>query len=278
MNRIEGQNQNFFENFFTEEAKIGERKVLITGGSSGIGEALVRTFAEAGENVYFTFNTGEDRAQKLVKELEKYSVTAFHYDQGNAESLKELLGQFSQPVEVLILNAAYGSKTIETASSDRIQQEQIMMQVNAVGPLLLTQAFLPSMRENRYGKIVFISSVGGGITHFPGFRHSDGMSKAAIAYLAKHIGAELVHEPIDVFAVCPGATDTPMLRKSTLDHLNNEDRSALIQRLPDGRLIKPEEIAQLCYVLCSTKAARLLRGSVVDASLGLGGNPGLIAH
>ena len=87
--------------------------------------------------------------------------------------------------------------------------------------------------------------------------------------------AELAQEPIDVFTVCPGAVDTPMFRQSTLDHLSGKDRTALIKSLPDKRLIEPKEIAELVRWLCSP-AARVLRGAVLDASLGLGVNPGLL--
>lgn len=274
-----GRNNNHsFDRFFTERSVNGGRIVLITGGSSGIGKELVRVFAQAGDNVYLTYNSGKDRAERLVRELDEYRITALEYDQSDDDSRAKLVERIPKQVEVLIHNAAYGSKTIEAASDSRAEQDQLMMRVNAVGPLLLTEELLPGMKENGYGKIVFISSVGGGITHFPGFRHSDAMSKAAIAYYAQHLGAELVHEQIDVFAVCPGATDTPMLRASTLDDLDANGYESLMNRLPDRRLIDPREIAELCYLLCSTEAARLLRGSVIDASLGLGGNPGLITH
>ena len=149
------------------------------------------------------------------------------------------------------------------------------MHVNATGTLWLTQAILPQMRKRGFGKIVILSSVGGGVTQFPGFRLADGMSKAALAHLGRQLAAELAHEPIDVFTVCPGAVDTPMFRQSTLDHLSEKDRKALIESLPDKRLIEPREIAELVLWLCSP-AGRVLRGAVLDASLGLGVYPALL--
>jgi NAD(P)-dependent dehydrogenase (short-subunit alcohol dehydrogenase family) len=146
------------------------------------------------------------------------------------------------------------------------------MQVNAIGTLWLTESIVPSMRQRGHGTIVIVSSVGGGITQFAGFRLADGMSKAALAHLGRQLAAELAREPIDVFTVCPGATDTPMFRASSLDHLSDDARAALIDALPGRRLIEPGEIAELIFFLC-TPAARILRGAVIDASLGLGVHP-----
>ncbi len=101
------------------------------------------------------------------------------------------------------------------------------------------------------------------------------MSKAALAYLTRHLAAELVHQPISVFAVCPGAVDTTMFQESTLIPLPAQQRLAFTARLPQGRLIEPIEIAELTWWL-ATGDARVLHGAVIDASMGLGVHPGLI--
>ncbi|MBD4120535.1 SDR family oxidoreductase, partial [Xanthomonas citri pv. citri] len=78
-----------------------------------------------------------------------------------------------------------------------------------------------------HGKILFMSSVDGGITHFPRFRAADGMSKAAVAFLGRQLAATYACTGIDVFTVCPGATDTPMFQASTLNALSSEQRRVL---------------------------------------------------
>ncbi|UCD74651.1 MAG: SDR family oxidoreductase [Phycisphaerales bacterium] len=248
---------------------------LVTGGSSGIGAALVRAFAETGHAVWFTYNRGKSRAEELASSLADRDVRAFQLDLGDWESHRQLLTDLPGPVDILVSNAGLGSKTVEHYAETAQEQDAALLHVNATGTLRLTQAILPQMRQRGFGKIVIISSVGGGITQFPGFRLADGMSKAALAHLGRQLAAEMAHEPIDVFTVCPGAVDTPMFRQSTLDHLSVQDRAALISSLPDQRLIEPEEIAELVLWLCSP-AARVLRGAVLDASLGLGTNPGLL--
>jgi NAD(P)-dependent dehydrogenase (short-subunit alcohol dehydrogenase family) len=131
------------------------------------------------------------------------------------------------------------------------------------------------MLERGSGKIILLSSVGGGITQFPGFNYADGMSKAAIAFLGRTLGADLAQTGVDVFTICPGATNTPMFQASTLNHLNDEVQKKVIASLPKMRLIDPREIAELGYFL-TTDAGRVLHGAVLDASMGLGVNPGLL--
>ncbi len=127
------------------------------------------------------------------------------------------------------------------------EQDAALIQVNAIGTLWLNNLLYPSMVERGSGKIIFISSVGGGTTQIPGFRHADGMSKAAIAFLTKILAADLAEK----------------------------EREAFIDSLPKNRLIDPKEIAEVALFLASS-AGRVLHGAVLDASLGLGVNPELI--
>lgn len=251
-----------------------DRTVLVTGGSSGIGAAMVRAFAAAGYRTWFTYNTGADRAEKLLAELGG-EAQAFQLELGNWESHKDLESSLPGPVDILVNNAGLGSKTVERVSDKIHEQDTALMTVNAVGPLWLTRALLPSMENRGFGKIIFVSSVGGGVTQFPTFHLADGMSKAALAYLGRHLQARLSSAPVDVFTICPGATETPMFEASTLSRLDEAARKKLVESLPGGRLIDPSEIASLAVFLC-TDQARVLRGAVLDASLGLGVHPGAL--
>jgi NAD(P)-dependent dehydrogenase (short-subunit alcohol dehydrogenase family) len=255
------------------------RTILITGGSSGIGRACVARFAAGGDRVWFTYRTGRERAREIVTELGGDTgpeVEAFEFDQGDWASHEQLVNRLPGPVDVLVNNAAIGSRTVEhqVAGSD-MERTAAFLRINAVGPLWLTQQVLPSMIERGYGKIINIASVGGGIAAFPGFHVADGMSKAALAYLTRHLAAELAHQPVDVFAVCPGAVQTPMLEASTLSGLSAPERRALEARLPGGRLLCPDEVAAVVWWLTGPEAA-LLHGAVIDASMGLGVHPGLL--
>lgn len=258
---------------------MGMRNVLVTGGSNGIGRATVLRFARAGERVWFTYCLGRSRAEQVVAMLRDEGISAvdaLEFDQGDWASHERLAEALPDGVDVLVNNAAVGSATVANyAESGEPQRDRAMLEINALGPLWLTQRFLPGMLERGYGKIVNIASVGGGIAPFPGFRHADGMSKAALAFLTRQLAAELAHDPIDLFALCPGAVRTDMFQASTLGHLTPEGLEHLLGRLPRGRLIEPEEIADVVWWLCEEQAT-VLRGAVIDASMGLGVHPGLM--
>ncbi|MFI9150933.1 SDR family NAD(P)-dependent oxidoreductase [Streptomyces sp. NPDC053367] len=255
------------------------RNILITGGSAGIGRACVERFARAGDHVWFTYHSGHDRAAELVARLARSSphpVRAFAFRQGEWDDHERLLRELPGPVDVLVNNAAVGSKTVESyvPGPDHVR-DAAFLQINAVGPLWLVQQVLPGMLARGRGKVVNVSSVGGGVAPFPGFRIADGMSKAALAYLTRHLAAELAHACVDVVAVCPGAVGTPMFEASTLAGLSPERRAAVEAALPRGRLIRPDEVAELVWWLAGADSG-VLHGAVIDASMGLGAHPGLL--
>jgi NAD(P)-dependent dehydrogenase (short-subunit alcohol dehydrogenase family) len=251
-----------------------KKTVLVSGGSSGIGTSIVKLFAEEGFRVLFTYHSRKESAQRIVDQLGAYDVQTFHFSQGNLESQEALLAQLPDRIDVLINNAAVGSATVKRLSDDKYEQDRKMFEINALGVLWLTEAIIPRMMENG-GKIINISSVGGGIFHFPGFVLADGMSKAALTFMTKQLAAEHAHTKIDIFAVCPGATDTDMFQSSTLNKLTDDQRKAFVEALPKKRLIDPDEIALICEFL-SQEHSTVLHGAVIDASLGLGVSPEMI--
>ena len=183
-------------------------------------------------------------------------------------------------IDILVNNAAVGSATVAAFADQAGAQDSAMLTINADGALKICQAFLGAMRD-RIGslplKIINFSSVGGGIAIFPGFRLSDGMSKAAVAFMTRQLAAELTDVMIDVFAVCPGATNTPMFQASTLDRMNAAETAAFTAHLPKQRLIAPAEIANIVVFLASGYSTPL-HGAVLDASMGLGVRPGLMTE
>lgn len=248
------------------------RTILITGGSSGIGSAMVRKFLDEGDSVWFTYLRG---AESDPLHLDSELVRAFPLDLGDYSSVSSLVQSLPHIPDVLIHNAGVGSATVRRVSEKLHEQDEAMLRINAVGTLWLNDLLLPHFKDRNYGTIIFLSSVGGGITQVPGFRYSDGMSKAAIAFLGRILAADLAQTDISVFTICPGATQTPMFEASTLAGLDSNSRERLIAALPKGRMIKADEIGGLAYFL-TTDAARPLHGAVLDASMGLGVNPGLL--
>lgn len=277
--------------------------VVITGGSSGIGHALVIRFASQGHRVLATYFRSDD-SLSAIKALYP-NVTSCQLDQGDLESIESfadtvkawlsLNQETGARLHVLVNNAALGSATVQQYVDMRLQgqvvsptrrralEDEALMRVNALGPLWVTEALqglmIPhatdvKMRPQRnYSTVMFVGSVGGSIGVFPEYRSSDLMSKAAVAYLAKQMAAEQISSSIDVLCVAPGATNTEMFRKSTLDNL--ADPASFVRSMPKQRLLEPDEVASSIYALCTERWARAFHGGVLDASLGLGVRPGV---
>ncbi len=253
------------------------KKILITGGTQGIGRALVETLAQHSYQVTFTYQSSAAAAEEICQ-LSPTSLTAMQFDQSlpNGYNSSQI---FSQDWDAVVFNAALGTKTAEDISKDQYEQDLAMFKVNALGPLWMVEKLLIKFAEDpsKPRKLIFVSSVGGGIAAFPGFRKSDGMSKAALSFLAQQLSAELAQSPIDVITVCPGATDTPMFQRSTLNQLSEAEKQNLFNNLPKRKIIQPQEIADLIRFLIDFQP-HLLHGATLDASCGLGVRPGLLTE
>jgi NAD(P)-dependent dehydrogenase (short-subunit alcohol dehydrogenase family) len=258
---------------------------LVTGGLGGIGRACVQALIAHGARVAFTYAEGQEPEAVALKVVAEHPelLSAHALDLRYNDSIKRCLTQALErwgQIDILLNNAAVGSATVSAYASDPAEQDSIMFAINADGTLKVCQAFLRLTRDHTIDharKIINISSVGGGIQTFPGFLISDGMSKAAVAFLTRQLAAELTDSNIDVFAICPGATNTSMFQASTLNTMTLEQREAFIRSMPKGRLIEPEEIANIVIFLASGYSTPL-HGAVIDASMGLGVRPGLITE
>jgi NAD(P)-dependent dehydrogenase (short-subunit alcohol dehydrogenase family) len=258
---------------------------FVTGGLGGIGRACVQSLLAHGARVAFTFADGQEPESVALEVVAEHpeSLSAHALDLRYSTSIQSCFKQVIElwgRVDIMVNNAAVGSATVATYSSDQAGQDSAMLAINADGTLKMCQAFLESMRNrttNHALKIINISSVGGGIQTFPGFQISDGMSKAAVAFMTRQLAAELTDSMIDVFAICPGATNTGMFQASTLNPMTLEQRADFIRSMPKGRLIEPEEIANIVVFLASGYSTPL-HGAVIDASMGLGVRPGLITE
>ncbi len=265
---------------------IAGRVALVTGGYGGIGRAAVRALLAHGANVAFTYiggrESGETATQQVADAAGRLSAHPLDLLDPTAigPCLDAVIARWGR-IDILLNNAAVGSATVAAVAAEPGAQDTAMLAINADGALKVCQAYLERMRPraqpNTPLKIINMSSVGGGIAIFPGFRLSDGMSKAAVAFMTRQLAAELTGEPIDVFALCPGATNTPMFQASTLNTMTPEQRAEFTAALPKHRLIEPEEIANLIVFLASS-CSTPLHGAVLDASMGLGVRPGLMSE
>jgi short-subunit dehydrogenase len=179
---------------------IMAKTVLVTGASAGIGKATAILLAQNGYNVY-----GAARRIERMQDLKSYGIKPIALDVTVDESVIACVEQIFKEagsIDILINNAGFGSYgAIEDVN---MQDAKYQLDVNVFGAMRLTQLVLPKMRQNRYGKIVNISSVGGKIASpLGGWYHA---SKFAIEALSDAMRLEVKQFGIDVIVIEPGGT------------------------------------------------------------------------
>jgi NAD(P)-dependent dehydrogenase (short-subunit alcohol dehydrogenase family) len=264
---------------------LTDKIVLVTGGLGGIGRACIVALLAHGARVAFTYadrRESAEAAEALVATNPSH-LSAHALDLRSFASIQacmaDVLARWSH-INILINNAAVGSATVTSYADDTYTQDSAMLTIHADGSLKVCQLFLAAAQDTLHTvprKIINFSSVGGGIQNFPGFRLSDGMSKAAVAFMTRQLASELTHTLVDVFAICPGATNTPMFQASTLNGMSADEQHEFTAALPKGRLIEPVDIANIVLFLASDYSTPM-HGAVIDASMGLGVRPGLITE
>ena len=216
------------------------KTVLITGGSRGIGAACVRLFSKNDFRVYFTYHTSEQHAFALCRETGAAAICADVAVPADIQRLAQC-----GPIDILVNNAGIAEQKL--FSDITLSDWDRMFDVNVKGMFLVTQAFLPNMIHNKYGKIINLSSIWGQCGASCEVHYS--ASKAAVIGFTKALAKELGLSGICVNCVAPGIIDTDMNT-----HLSSEDLDALNAEIPLNRMGTPEEVANVIYFLASEQA------------------------
>jgi short-subunit dehydrogenase len=189
-----------------------KKVALITGASTGIGKETAILLAQ---NNYIVYAVA--RRLDKMKELEQYGIKVFSMDVSDENSLKNGVQQIfknENRIDILINNAGYGGYgAIEDVSMEEAKRQ---LEVNLFGAARLVQLVLPIMRENKFGKIVNISSIGGKFaTPYGGWYHA---SKFALEGLSDSLRNEVKQFGIDVIVIEPGGVKSEWA-DITIDHL-----------------------------------------------------------
>jgi len=240
-------------------ASLDGQHALITGGGTGIGAAIAK--ALAGEGAALSL-IGRRRAplEALAKALPRaVAVTADVTREREVAAMVETATAAQGPITILIANAgAAGSTPFADTSLDLWQA---MIGVNLTGAFLSARAVLPAMRAAGAGRIVFIASTAGlkGYSYVAAYC----AAKHGVVGLARALAKEVAADGITVNALCPGFADTPMLDASITAIEDRTGRSAdairaaLLRDNPQGRLVRPDEVANAVLWLCSTGATAI---------------------
>lgn len=207
------------------------KKVLITGGATGIGKATALLFKQKGYDVFITYNQSEPDFD---------GITKIKCDLENENEIIELFNQITS-IDVLVNNA--GISLIKQINDTTAEEYDKVMRINARSYFLCSREAVKLMLKSHSGAIVNVSSMWGQLGASCEIAYS--MSKAAVIGLSRSLAQELAPSGITVNCVCPGIIDTRMNSMF--------EKSELEEEVPIGRLGTAEEVADAIYFLSQNK-------------------------
>lgn len=239
------------------------KTVLITGASRGIGRAAAVTFAQNGYNVAINYNKSSEAAEKLCSELKQYGVKAIALqsdvaDKSAVDKMVKRIEAELEKITVLVNNAGIAEQALFSDITEEMWNR--MFDVNVKGAYNCTQAVLPHMIHNKYGRIINVSSMWGISGASCEVHYS--ASKAALIGFTKSLAKEVGLSGITVNCVAPGVIATEMN-----GHLSEEIIEELKNETPLNRIGTPEDVAEAIFFLASDKAS-FITGQVLSVDGG----------
>ncbi len=235
--------------------KLDGRTAIVTGGSRGIGRAVVLRFAKEGANVAINYAGNVDAAKEVAGEAKKLGVKAEIYqadvaDEAQVNAMCEkAIGDFGQ-IDICINNAGLGSSHVNrpTITDATMDQYKLLMGVNLWGPIHMCRALVPHMRQAKRSDVLVVSSVA---AQSMGPRMGlYSITKAGVEALAHTLAKEERQHGMRVNIIAPGLVDTDMGRK-LMATMGVNDMSARAERSPFGMICTPDDIASAMLFLCS---------------------------
>ncbi|TSC87850.1 MAG: 3-oxoacyl-[acyl-carrier protein] reductase [Microgenomates group bacterium Gr01-1014_7] len=233
--------------------KLKDKVVLVTGGSSGIGKAIVMAFANEGCNIVFTYNSKKKESEDIVKEVEQLGIKtlAVKVDMHSEEDIQKLFDQIKEKFKTLdILVNSAGINRPRDLFDLKVWRE--VFEINLFSVVLCTEKAVGLMENG--GKILNVSSIyAEGKACWKGLP-AYGASKAAISHFTQTLAKNLAPK-ILVNAIAPGYVKTPLWIDTTEEDFENSGKEQLIKRM-----IMPEEIAEMAVAIVKNDA---MTGEVV---------------
>jgi len=221
--------------------KLLGKIALITGAGKGIGKSIARTLAMAGATVIINYNTSKRSAEELATEINQSGgkAVAMQADLSDADDVASLFKQASQEVgsiDILVNNAGIARQ--QPAEDIRLNDWSEVLNINLTSAFLTIQAAVPSMKKNRFGRIINISSVAAQTGGIIGPHYA--ASKAGMLGLTHSYASLLAEHGITVNAIAPALVETDMIA-------GNVNASA--DHVPVKRFGQPEEVADVALLL-----------------------------
>ena len=238
---------------------LNKKKILITGATGGIGNALVDKFSNFGASIFAT-GTNEDKLKNLKKNYSNINVEKFRLDdhdkiEGFIERVNETLGG----LDILVNNAGI---TLDNLSI-RLTEEnwKKVLDINLTSSFLICKYAIKKMLKKKYGKIINITSIVGHTGNLGQANYA--ASKAGIAAYSKTLAIEYAKKNINVNCVSPGFIKTEMT-----DKINEEFKKILVSKIPSGDLGTGEDVSN-CVAFLASDMAKYINGETIHVNGGM---------
>ncbi|MEZ5833076.1 MAG: SDR family NAD(P)-dependent oxidoreductase [Dongiaceae bacterium] len=252
---------------------LAGKRAYVTGGSSGIGAAIVRTFAAEGARVAIGASRHAEQARAAVKTLPAASgphivVAADFYDKVETERAADAVLEGLGGLDIFVHSA--GVDVTQTAPTHQTSDEiwDRMMTLHLTAAFRLSKRLIPALLEGRDPSIIFIGSVCGLVAWEGDVAYN--VAKAGLQHLARCIASDYAKSGLRANVIAPGVIDTPLTRyyASGMPGGEAEGLKTLAAMHPVGRYAQPHEIAEAAAFLASDKAS-FITGVVLPIDGGL---------
>ena len=252
------------------DGKLAGRHALVTGGGRGIGAAIARALLAQGAKVTITGRSSEALAATVAELSALGEIDCVAMDVASAASVAQAFAAAQArfgPVAVLVNNAGQAASAPFLKTSEEVWQQ--MLAVNLTGTWHCIGAALPAMLEAGWGRIVNVASTAG-LTGY-GYVSAYCAAKHGVVGLTRSLALEVAAKGVTVNAVCPGYTETDIVRDAVANIVaktgrsEQEARAELAAGNPQKRLVQPDEVANAVAWLCMPGASAMNGQSVAVA-------------
>lgn len=242
--------------------QLSGKKIFVTGGSRGIGAAIVQVLAQKGATVFFTYSSNEESAKKVLSALPGTGHKTYKLnisDENNVSEVVEQVVKDAGEIDGIVNNA--GVTKDQLLLRMKAEDFDLVINTNLKGTFLVTKAFLKTMLKSRKGSIVNVTSVIGQTGNAGQANYA--ASKAGIEAFSKSTALEVASRGIRVNCVAPGFIATEMT-----DVLTEEQKKAILLKIPLDRIAEPQEVANAISFLLSDES-KYITGHTLSVNGGM---------